>query len=197
MSTFPISTAGSIDLTALAKALKPELDKLGSPPVPIPIPIPIPAGAAMVYADGQMFWAGDYSYPAPPLTVDYKDTSGAPKSGTYCIKVDPHGAQYGAWQPYANTAGIWDTSPYTSLNFDLKPTDAAAAFQVQFLLAGDKPTGRSVSLASYGPPLQVGMWTSYSIPLADLGVAKATIYKWACQNIGSTKPWFVNNAGFK
>jgi len=188
MSTVTFTTA---ELQALAKLVAPLIQL----PSPTPVPTPTPA-ASVVYQDGQMNWTGDYSYPAPPLTIDYRDTTGAPKSGTYCIKVDPHGAPYGAWQPYANAAGNWDTSPYTSLNFDLKPTDAGAAFQVQFLLAGDKPTGVSVPLSKYGP-LQAGVWTTFSIPLADLGVAKTTIYKWACQNIGSAKPWYINNARFQ
>lgn len=194
MSSFPISTAGSIDLAALAKALQPYLT--GTPPVVTPPPV-IPPGASTVYADGVMGWAGDYSYPSPPITIDYKDTSGAPKTGTYCIKVDPHGAQWGAWQPYANTAQSWDTTPYTSLNFDLKPTDAASVYQVQFLLAGDKPTGISVPLAKYGPKPQPGIWASYSIPLSDLGVAKTHIYKFACQDIGSNNPWFIGNVRFQ
>lgn len=188
--------AAVVDLQALAKQVA---AILAAPPVVAP-PVVVPptvTSSFVVYTNGVFNWFGDYSYPVPPLTIDYKNPSGAVPQGTYCIKVDPKGAQYGAWQPFANTAQSWDTSPYTSLNFDLKPTDGASTYQVQFLLAGDKPTGVSVDLSKYGPLPKSGVWASYSIPLADMGVAKTKIYKFAIQNVGSVNPWFVNNVIFK
>lgn len=185
-----------IDLNTLAKQVA---AILATPPVVPPSPpVPPPStGSFVVYQNGVFNWFGDYSYPVPPLTIDYKNPSGGTPSGTYCIKVDPKGSQYGAWQPFANTAQTWDTSPYNTLNFDLKPTDNTSAYQVQFLLALDKPTGVSVDLSKYGPVPKAAVWASYSIPLADMGVAKTKIYKFAIQNIGSVNPWFVNNVIFK
>lgn len=131
----------------------------------------------VVYHDGAFAWPGDYSFVATP---DYRDTSGAPPEGRYDIKVTVT-SPWGGWQPYA-TNWIFDTTPYTYLRFSLKPTVANQAAQVYFMLVGDKPVGVHVDPFKYGPAPVAGQWGVYTIPLADIGVAKTKIYKFAIQD---------------
>ena len=50
------------------------------------------------------------------------------------------------------------------------------------MLVGDKPVGQSVDPFKYGPAPVAGQWNVYTIPLADIGVAKTKIYKFAIQD---------------
>ena len=130
-----------------------------------------------VYQDGEFAWPGDYSFVA---TADYRDTSGAPPHGRYDIKVTVT-ARWGGWLPYA-TNWVFDTTPYNYLRLALKPTVANQKAQVYFMLVGDKPVGIAVDLFKYGPAPVMGQWAVYTIPLADIGVARTTIYKFAVQD---------------
>lgn len=151
------------------------------------------SAAFTVYHDGQFAWPGDYSFVATP---DYRDTSGAPASGKYDIKVTLTGA-WGGWQPYA-THWVFDTAPYNYLQFALKPTRANQAAQVFFMLVGDKPVGIVVDPFKYGPVPVPGQWGVYTIPLADIGVARTKIYKFAIQDQTGTKDnvFYVNDVMF-
>lgn len=153
-----------------------------------------PGGAALVvYHDGKFAWPGDYSFVATP---DYKDTSGAPEHGKYDIKVTLTG-QWGGWQPFA-PGWVFDTSPYNYLQFAFKPSAANPAIQVYFMLVGDKPVGISVDPFKYGPAPVPGKWGLYTIPLADIGVARTKIYKFAIQDQTGTKDnvFYVNDVAF-
>jgi len=130
-----------------------------------------------VYHDGEFAWPGDYSYVATP---DYRDRSGVPLSGKYDIKVTLT-SKWGGWQPFA-TNWVFDTAPYNYLRFALKPTQPNQTAQVYFMLVGDKPVGTTVNPFKYGPAPVVGQWNVYTIPLADIGVAKTKIYKFAIQD---------------
>jgi hypothetical protein len=130
-----------------------------------------------VYHNGEFNWPGDYSFVATP---NYRDTSGLPLSGKYDVKVTVT-SPWGGWQPYA-TNWVFDTTPYTYLRFALKPTVANQRAQVYFMLVGDKPVGVDVDPFKYGPAPVVGQWGVYTIPLADIGVAKIKIYKFAIQD---------------
>ncbi len=130
-----------------------------------------------VYHDGEFAWPGDYSFVATP---DYRDKSGVPLSGKYDIKVTLT-SKWGGWQPFA-TNWVFDTAPYTYLRFALKPTQPNQSAQVYFMLVGDKPVGTTVNPFKYGPAPVVGQWNVYTIPLADIGVARTKIYKFAIQD---------------
>src|SRR5205823_8025997 len=65
------------------------------PPVTPPPPPPAPGATAVVFQSGVFKWGGDYSW---GVSVNYKDTSGAPKPGPYDIAV----TGIGGYQPYAN-----------------------------------------------------------------------------------------------
>jgi hypothetical protein len=130
-----------------------------------------------VYHDGVFAWPGDYSFVAVP---DYRDTTGVPLSGKYDVKVTVT-SPWGGWQPFA-TNWVFDTTPYKYLRFALKPTVANQTAQVYFMLVGDKPVGQGVDPFKYGPAPVAGQWNVYTIPLADIGVAKTKIYKFAIQD---------------
>ena len=146
-----------------------------------------------VYHDGKFAWPGDYSFVATP---DYRDTSGAPASGKYDIKVTLTAA-WGGWQPFA-TNWVFDTTPYNFLRFAFKPTVANQQAQVYFMLVGDKPVGIGVDPFKYGPAPVPGQWGVYNIPLADIGVAKTKIYKFAIQDKTGIKNnvFYVNDVAF-
>ncbi len=146
-----------------------------------------------VYHDGKFAWPGDYSYVATP---DYRDTSGVPASGKYDIKVTLTGA-WGGWQPFA-TNWVFDTAPYNYLQFAFKPTQANQAAEVYFMLVGDKPVGFGVDPFKYGPAPMPGRWGVYTIPLADIGVARTKIYKFAIQDKTGIKDnvFYVNDVMF-
>jgi hypothetical protein len=130
-----------------------------------------------VYHDGVFAWPGDYSFVAVP---DYRDKSGAPLNGKYDVKVTVT-SPWGGWQPFA-TNWVFDTTPYNYLRFALKPTVANQTAQVYFMLVGDKPVGKGVDPFKYGPAPVAGKWNVYTIPLADIGVAKTKIYKFCIQD---------------
>ncbi|MDP9064573.1 MAG: hypothetical protein M3O06_01760 [Pseudomonadota bacterium] len=146
-----------------------------------------------VYRDGDFAWPGDYSFVA---TANYRDTTGAPLSGKYDIKITID-APWGGWQPYA-TNWVFDTSPYTYLRFSLKPTVADQILQVYFMLVGDKPVGVGVDPFKYGPPPVPGQWGHYVIPLADIGVAGTKIYKFAIQDKTgrSSNVFYIDDVAF-
>jgi hypothetical protein len=146
-----------------------------------------------VYHDGAFAWPGDYSYVATP---DYRDTSGAPLSGKYDIKVTLT-SKWGGWQPFA-TNWSFNSAGYTKLTFALKPTVANQSWEVFFVKVGDVPVGIYVDPTKYGPKPVAGQWATYTIPLADLGVLGTTIYKFgiADQTGLGNNVWYVDNVGF-
>jgi hypothetical protein len=151
------------------------------------------AGTSWVYYDGVFDWPGDYSFSAVP---NYQDTSGNPLSGNYDIQVSLSGA-WGGWLPFALNWNF-DSSPYTQLTFALKPTVANQKWSVYFVDVGDVPVGIFLDPTQYGPAPVVGQWATYTIPLQDLGVLGASIYKFAIQDQTSltSNTWYVDNVGF-
>jgi hypothetical protein len=152
-----------------------------------------------VYHNGTFNWGGDYSFVA---TANYKDTSGASLSGSYDIAVTVTSA-YGGFLPFAGgTVPLWnfDSSPYSRLTFAFKPTVANQSAQVFFVKVGDIPVGVVVDPFSgqYGPKPQVGVWSTYTIPLSDVGVKGTSIYKFAIQDQTglSHNVFYVDNIGF-
>lgn len=170
-----------------------------SPPPP---PVVTPGATFTVYANGVFSWPGDYSYAA---SINYKDTAGAPTSGTMDISVAA--TQWGAWQPFA-TNWDFDLTPYNYLSFDLKPTQAGASWHCFALMVGDKPitdvngNGIYVNVSSYGPAPIVGKWATYKIPLAAImtnqGVRLEAMYKFDIQDQSglSSNTFYVNNVKF-
>jgi hypothetical protein len=154
---------------------------------------------APVYDGGKFYWAGDYSYPNPGtnILINYADVLGEPLSGACDISVQLVNGTWGAWQPYA-PGDSFGTAGYSHFCFSLRPTQALQKWSTQFLYVGDKPVGISVDVSKYGPAPQLGVWGNYKIPLSDLGIANAFIYKFAIQDQTglANNTWYVDNVGF-
>jgi hypothetical protein len=137
----------------------------------------VPDKPSWVFHAGTFSWAGDYSAQARP---DYRDKSGQAVGGGRDIKVVLTGT-WGLFQPFAPNWDF-DTRGYAFLTFSLKPTQPGQTLQIYFMLVGDKPVGKVVNPALYGPAPEVGKWTTYRIPLEDFGVSGLHIYKFAIQD---------------
>jgi endoglucanase len=132
---------------------------------------------AWVYHKGTFYWPGDYSFSAKAL---YADKTGQTVSGSNSIKVLVTGP-WGGFLPYARNWDF-DARGYAYLTFSLKPTVPGQKLQVFFEKVGDVPVGKVVDPLEYGPAPVVGQWTTYKIPLSDLGVTGIHIYKFAIQD---------------
>ena len=159
-----------------------------------------PGSVSWVYYNGVFNWGGDYSYEAQ---INYADAGGGPLSGPYDIAVTITGA-YGAFQPYAGgTVPMWNfvDNGYTYLTFAIKPTLANQSAQIYFTQVGDIPVGVDVDPFSgqYGPPPPAGVWSTYKIPLSDLGVANTSVYKFAIQDQTglNSNVFYLDNIGFE
>ena len=150
------------------------------------------APIAWVYHEGRLLWPGDYSFSAAPF---YADTSGEPLSGTYDIKVSLTGP-WGGFQPFARNWDF-DAHGYAYLTFALKTTVANQSLQIFFEKLGDVPVGVTLNPLKYGPAPVVGQWTTYKIPLADLGVT-GRIFKFAIQDQTGLKSnvFYLDDIGF-
>lgn len=198
MTPFSITTAGSIDLDALAVALAPRLAAL-NPTSPPPVVTPPPTtGVFWVYYNGQFNWAGDFSFDTGP--INYQDTAGVPLSGQFDIAV-PIVSKFGGYQPFAPGAKF-DTTPYNYLIVSLKPTNAGAIFATGFAAVNDQPDGVPVTFAGpgitqYGPVPVPGQWGSYKIPLKAFNLTQP-ILKFSIAAAAGIAPdlFYVDNLGF-
>jgi len=156
-------------------------------------PVTPPSGAFWVYYNGKFNWGGDFDF---VLKSDYADTSGGPLSGSYDIE-NTTTSPYGGWLPYAQNFDF-NSAGYTKLTFALKPTVANQQWQVYFVKVGDVPVGIYLNVLDYGPAPVVGQWTTYTVPLKDLGVLGTAIYKFCIQDMTgrSNNTWYVDNVGF-
>jgi hypothetical protein len=130
-----------------------------------------------VYHKGTFYWPGDYSFSAKAF---YADRTGQAVSGSNSIKVVLSGP-WGGFLPYARNWDF-DARPYAYLTFSLKPTLPGQKLQVYFEKTGDIPVGKVIDPLQYGPAPVVGQWTTYKIPLSDLGVSGIHVYKFAIQD---------------
>jgi hypothetical protein len=183
-STYALSCSGAGGTTQVSAELTVNAAAVTSVPA---------SGTSWVYYNGNFDWPGDYSFVASP---NYSDTTGEPLSGTEDIKVTLEGA-WGGWLPFAQNWNF-NSKPYTKLTFALKPTVANQKWQVFFVKVGDVPVGISLDVANYGPAPVVGIWATYTIPLADLGVLGTSIYKFGIQDETGlpSNSWYVDNVGF-
>jgi len=69
---------------------------------------------------------------------------------------------------------------------------------VFFQKVGDVPVGKVVNPLDYGPAPVVGQWTTYKIPLVDLGVSGIRIYKFAIQDQTGldNNTFYLDDVGF-
>jgi hypothetical protein len=127
-----------------------------------------------VYNNGNYFWEGDFS----DVKLNYKDTAGAPASGTADISVTAT-VSNGYAQPYSGPTASpeWaaDIGAFNYMIIDLKPTVANQTWRLNIisrLPQGDVFNNAPVLLpGKYGPAPVVGKWATYKVPLhPDLAV---------------------------
>ena len=159
-----------------------------------------PPAPAWVYHHGVFNWGGDYSFAA---RVNYADTAGQPAGGHYDIAVTTT-AQWGGFQPFAGgkvPQWSFNARGFTYLVFAFKPTVDHQTAQVYFTKVGDVSTGVTVNPFSgqYGPQPQAGVWGTYRIPLAELGVQNTSVYKFAIQDQTGLKSntFYLDDIGFE
>lgn len=188
-------TISAADL-ALLNANKPVTFQTVVVPPPPPPPPP-PPGASVVYADGLLYWPGSYSW---SLAANYKDMTGVPASGTYCMRCDLQGS-FGGWLPYALN---WDfkTTGYNFLEFDLKASVANQLWDIYGVKVGDIGYGLpECRVTDHGPTPgvspPVGIWQHYKVPL-PLIMTDHDLYKFAIQDKTGlvTNHWWGNNVQF-
>lgn len=163
------------------------------PPPPVIVTPPPASGTAWGYANGVYSWFADYSFAA---TIDYADKVGSPGGTDIAVRT----TAWGGWLPVMASNFSYPTTGYTKLVFQLKPTTAGQKWQVYFVGVGDVPLPAACGLdvLKYGPAPQVGVWASYSVPLADLCVLGKNVYKFAIQDKTglASNVWYANNVGF-
>lgn len=167
-------------------------------PTPSPTPLSTPAAkVSWVYHKGVLKWPGDWSWEAK---INYKDKDGIPLEGKYDIAVTITSGT-GGWQPYINSscqskALCFDTAPYKYLIFSLKATSAKQTWAAHIESSGDAPDGTVADISAYGPPLVVGEWGSYKIPLSAFGMTDAAILKFSIQSQSGPGVFYVDDVGF-
>src|ERR1700733_3717216 len=173
-------------------------DLAGPAPSPPPTPASAPAAkVSWVYHKGVLRWPGDWSWEAK---INYKDKDGIPLEGKYDIAVTITSGT-GGWQPYINSSCqskelCFDTAPFKYLIFSLKATSAKQTWAAHMESSGDVPDGTVADISAYGPPLVVGEWGSYKIPLSAFGMTNATILKFSIQSQSGPGVFYVDDVGF-
>jgi len=156
-----------------------------------------------VYYNGTMKWDGSWDWAVE--SVNYRDTTGMPLSGTRDIEV--RSQKWGGWQPFfhadcQNNANLcFDVSPYKYLIFSLKPTVANQTFDSGFMSAGDSKDGVVVHVSVYcsggsNPP--INEWESCKVPLSAYGLSNTRVLKFSIQDQSglASNHWYIDNVGF-
>jgi hypothetical protein len=110
----------------------------------------------------------DYSFGS---TVNYANSSPV-YAGSKSIAVTVTAA-WGGLELHSDSGVA--AAPFCCLRFVVQASQGGADFQVQLMDVSNSPLGNPVPLSSYGGNPQVGVWTCYAIPLADLGAVGKTI----------------------
>lgn len=160
-----------------------------------------------VLGGGDGNWVGDFDN--SPTEANYRDTTGAPATGTYDLKFTGN-QQWPIWMPYANDPPkSFPMAGYTSIQFDLKPTSSNQPFSFYFVPAGDEasPSSCTVNLpnAAYSGPFVAGQWVHVTIALGVLCVTNpaifpgANVYKFGMQEQSGKNGavWYENNVTFQ
>ena len=134
-----------------------------------------PQFSAWVYHKGSYFWNSDFNY---GVASNYSDTSGGPTDGAYDVMITSTNG--GLWQPYSgapfltSNPSIWsmDIGAFNYMTIDLKPTRANQTWRINIISRGppgDLFNSAQVTLpGTFGPPPQVGQWTTYKIPFLPM-----------------------------
>jgi ribosomal protein L35AE/L33A len=155
-----------------------------------------PSGVTWMYLNGAKTLAGDFT--GQGNTTDYyHSTSSGYNGGTKDILISDPGA-WGYFIPYWAANYMLPNPGYQYLLMSIKPTITGDTFSIHAERVGDAGLP-PIELMNYGPPAVAGQWTSYVIPLKDLGVyGDATLYKVVLQtHTGGADSWEMDAIGFK
>jgi hypothetical protein len=170
-----------------------------SPPPPPPPPPP-PTGVTWMYLNGVKTLAGDFTGQGTQVNYSHKVTGDQLNGGTTDIQLTTSGAgqQWPYFLPYFAADYRLPNPGWTNVLVSIKPTVTGQAFGVHMERVGDSPLP-PVELLNYGPPTVAGKWSSYVIPLKDLGTyGDATLYKILIQDHSATSQGFeVDALGFQ
>jgi hypothetical protein len=145
-------------------------------PTPTPTPTPPPSGVKWMYLNGVKTAAADFS---GSTTNWFNSTSAGYNGGTKDIKVSG-----GCFIPVWASNYQLPNPGYTYLLIAMKPSSSnPVGIHLEPRINGsDADIYPHINLADsnakYGPMPRAGVWASYKIPLADLGVPPGTpLYK--------------------
>jgi hypothetical protein len=165
----------------------------------------------VIYKNGTRGWNLDYAFGGSP---NYSDTTGSPQGGVADVLFTNSG--FGGMLPvsshWVTQWNMW-VGGYRYLSFDLKPTNAAFAFQLYALRVGDVKIYNSSGVSynvnpgsiSYGAVPVNGVWGTHKVPVADFltdwgpsgagpAVVQNALYKFAIQNnVASNGNFYVDN----
>lgn len=153
-----------------------------------------------MYLNGANAVAGDFTGSGTQVNYSHTVTGDQLNGGTKDIQLTTSGAgqQWPYFLPYFAANYKLPNPGWTNVLISIKPTVTGQAFGVHMERVGDQPLP-SVELLNYGPPTVAGKWSSYVIPLKDLGTyGDATLYKILIQDHSATSTgWEVDAFGFQ
>ncbi|HSX44454.1 MAG TPA: RHS repeat-associated core domain-containing protein [Candidatus Saccharimonadales bacterium] len=109
-------------------------------------------------------WSTGWSWDSTVTTTDASN----PYSGTKDIKWKVNAG--GAGLHIRSTAGLIDTTPYSTITFAMKSTQANQAVVINMKDANDNDLSSPVDIGQYGYPTSTG-YTVYTVPLSSLNAA--------------------------
>jgi hypothetical protein len=159
-------------------------------------PPPPPSGVTWMYLNGVKTLAGDFTGQGN-TTNYYHSTSSGYNGGTKDIQIIDPGA-WGYFIPYWAANYMLPNPGYQYLLMSIKPTITGDTFGIHAERVGDAGLP-PIELSKYGPPAVAGQWSSYAIPLKDLGVyGDPTLYKVVLQtHTAAADSWEMDAIGFK
>lgn len=183
--------AHSISVAAPAASTAPP--PVVTPPIVTPPVTTPPTGVTWMYLNGTKTLAGDFTGQGTQVNYNHPVTGAQLNGGTTDIQLSTSGAgvRWPYFLPYFAANYRLPNPGWTNLLVSIKATATGQAFGVHMERVGDQPLP-AVELLNYGPPTVAGQWSSYVIPLKDLGTyGDATLYKVLIQDHSD------NSAGFE
>jgi hypothetical protein len=161
----------------------------------------VTSGVTWMYLNGVKTLAGDFTGSGEATNYENSTTSGY-NGDTKDILITSS-VPYGYFIPYWASNYQLPNPGYTYLLLSIKSSITGDTFGIHAERDGDSPlpgieliTGAG---GTYGPAAVAGKWTSYKIPLKDLGVlGDATLYKVViATHTGSADSWEMDAIGFQ
>ena len=175
----------------------------GTPPVvtpPVVTPPPTSSGVTWMYLNGMKTLAGDFTGGGTQVNYSHKVTGDQLNGDTTDIQLTTSGGgqEWPYFLPYFAANYKLPNPGWTKVLISIKPTVTGQSFGAHMERVGDQPLP-AVELLNYGPATVAGKWSSYVIPLKDLGTyGDATLYKILIQDHSATSQGFeIDALGFQ